>query len=175
MLIELAKFWSVLTSEQYAHFQWLIKLNSPSLCSQVFVDFQGFTACRFITSWLISVYFWLILPEKGCRFSAWQENSYCLWNQRSADFHGFYRTQNFCIFIESSKFWSILAFEEFLRLDWIQYVLAFWLLKWMHDFGMLKNSHCLCNRRSAVFHGFYRVQNFCIFNECSSFFFCLNR
>ena len=110
MLIELVKFWSVLTSEQYAHFQWLIKLNSPSLCSQVFVDFQGFTACRFIASWLISVYFWLILPRKGCRFSAWQENSYCLWNRSSADFHGFYRTQNFCIFIESSKFWSILTF-----------------------------------------------------------------
>ena len=108
-VVELVKFWSVLTSLQYAHFQRLIKLNSPSLCSQVCVDFQGFTARRFQVLHLGSVYFWLILPRKGCRFSAWQENSYCLWNRSSADFHGFYRPQNFCILIESSKFFIYFA------------------------------------------------------------------
>ena len=39
----------------------------------------------------------------------------------------------------------------------------------MQNFCMSNNSHCLCDRRSAVFLGFYRVQNFCILNECSKF------
>lgn len=59
--------------------------------------------------------------------------------------------QNFCILAEFSK------------------LLAYWLLKGMQNFCSLSNSSYLCNRRSAVFLGFYRVQNFCILNECSKF------
>ena len=54
--------------------------------------------------------------------------------------------QNFCILAEFSK------------------LLAYWLLKGMQNFCMLSNSSYLCNRRSAVFLWFYRVQNFCILN-----------
>ena len=57
--------------------------------------------------------------------------------------------QNFCILAEFSK------------------LLAYWPLKGMQNFCMLNNS--ICNRRSAVFVGFYREQNFCILNECSIF------
>ena len=63
----------------------------------------AFTACRVIASQLISVYFWLILPRKWGRISAWEENNHCLCGRTSAVFHGFYLVQNFCICIECSK------------------------------------------------------------------------
>ena len=37
-----------------------------------------------------------------------------------------------------------------------------------------ENNYCLCSRSSAVFHGFYLVQNFCICIECSKFLVSFN-
>ena len=131
---ELVNFLSI---KQYAQFQLPRKIVTHHVVRFLYV-FKAFTACRVLASRFISVYFWLTLPRKGSRISAWQENNYCLCSRSSAVFHGFYLVQNFCFCIECSKFlvsfnnWIGCILAEFSKL------LAYWLLKGMQNFCMLK-------------------------------------